>query len=118
MAYVAHPVLAGERGGDVDAEHTAERQGDLTNRDRSAGGNVQSTSVGLGAVQSQQIGGDYVVNAHEVTHLLAIFKDKRRLLIEQPRSKDRGHAGVRVRERLARTIDVEVAKSNHRQAVS
>ena len=48
----------------------------------------------------------------EVARLLAVLEDDRRAGVEQTRGEDRGHAGVRVGERLARPVDVEEAQGD------
>ena len=44
-------------------------------------------------------------------------KIERRVAVEQARGEDRGDAGVRVRQRLARAVDVEEAQRDRRDAV-
>src|SRR5262249_35423888 len=53
-----------------------------------------------------------VVDVDEVPDLIAVFKDHRRLLVQQARCEDRKHPPVGIRQRLPRAIDVEEAKSD------
>ena len=53
----------------------------------------------------------------EVARLLPVLEDHAAAAVEQPRREDRGHAGVRIRERLSRAVDVEEAERHRRDAV-
>ena len=53
----------------------------------------------------------------EVARLQSVLEDDRRPPVQQPRGEDRRHAGVRVRQRLARAVDVEEAERDRRDAV-
>src|SRR5438270_12565990 len=55
--------------------------------------------------------------AHAVAHMLTVFKDQWCAPIQQAGSKNRRYTGVRIRECLARTVDIEVPQCDYRKSV-
>ena len=72
-------------------------------------------SASVGRQRERERAGD-VADVDEVAGLLAVLEDQRRAAVEQARGEDRGHAGVRVGERLAGAVDVEEAQRDRRAA--
>src|SRR5712664_1334727 len=54
---------------------------------------------------------------HEVATLHAVLEDDRRLAVQNPRTENRCNPGVRVRQCLPLTIDIEVPQRHRRDAV-
>ena len=90
---------------------------DLEHRGAAAAADVDRAAVGAVALERQAAGAGDVGDVHEVAPLAAVLVDQRRPAVQQPRGEDREHAGVRVRERLPRPVDVEEAQRHRRHAV-
>jgi hypothetical protein len=61
------------------------------------GGNFERQATRLGDI----------ADVHKVTLLASILENLRWQVVQQLRSEDREHAGVRIRERLPRPVDIE-----------
>ena len=75
---------------------------------------VDDATVGTVAVEREPARARNVVDADEVAPLAAVLEDQRRPAVQEPRGEDREHAGVGVRQRLARAVDVEEAQRDRR----
>src|SRR6266496_180044 len=59
----------------------------------------------------------YIAHVHEVARLFSIFEYHRAFAIQQTGREDSAHTGIRIRERLPGTINVEIAQSYRWYAV-
>src|SRR3954470_4853655 len=53
-----------------------------------------------------------VAHVNEIAPLFAVFVHEWRIVVEETRSKNRQHTGVRIRERLTRTENIKEAQRN------
>src|SRR5262245_6645427 len=60
---------------------------------------------------------DDVTHVDEVTQLPPIFEDEWALVVQQPARPDRSYTGVRVAERLPRSVGTQVAERDRRDRV-
>ena len=67
--------------------------------------------IGLGR---EQIGTRNIFNEREIAGLFAIFVQHRRQIVEQARAENRDHAGVGIKNRLARSVRARVTERDRR----
>src|SRR6476620_6632347 len=105
---IAGTQFAGDLGQQVLAIHRL-RQTDcyVFDSPRVAAADIQHIAHGTRMLERDQEGARDVLHMHEIAPLLAILEYHRTFAVEQPRGKDREHAGIWIGERLARAIDVE-----------
>src|SRR5260370_17474465 len=84
--------------------------GNLANRPPAAAADVHSQSVELVCLGGKQIGARDIFNEGKVTCLLAIFIKDRRQVVQQTRAENRNHAGVRIEDRLARSVSAGITQ--------
>src|SRR5262249_39972795 len=68
--------------------------------------------------ERQQVCLNDVADVDEIARLFAVFEDHWLLVVQQPRREDGANAGVRIRQGLARPVNVEVTQRDRRYAVS
>src|SRR4051812_25514272 len=90
----------------------------VLHRSRPAAANVEHLAGGSRMFERDQEGASDVLHMHEIAPLLAVLEYHRTLAVQQTRGKNREHAGVRIRKRLTRPIDVEEPKRDSLDAVS
>ena len=73
---------------------------------------IEHPAHGLGTLQRQHESAGHVLDMHEIAPLRAVFEDKRRFAIQQPRREDREHARIGIGKRLARSIDIEQSQGD------
>lgn len=82
-----------------------------------AAADVEDVAAGLGHLERETAALRDVVDAHEIALLQSILEDEWCVAVEQPRGKDREHAGVRIGERLTSAVRVEEAERDGGDAV-
>src|SRR4051794_22025933 len=118
VANVAGAALADDFRLDVVAvESASDRARNFLDAPVLARTDVENLAVRLGMDQSVGEGARYVADVNEVPPLLPILEDHRPLTVLQARREDRENAGVRVRQRLPRAIDVEQPQARALHAV-
>ncbi len=90
---------------------------DLHDRARSPCAEIHRVARGRLGLQGQQDPAHDVAHMDEVARLFAVLEDHRRVPVEQARSEDRGHPGIRIGERLVGSVDVEEAQRHRGDAV-
>src|SRR5262249_41004191 len=98
-------------------ESLGESAGDLSDRCRQAGPNVNGVVVGAIRRQREKIGLHEIAHVNEVASLGAVFEDDGPLSVTQPRREDGANSRIRVRESLPWPVGIEVAKGDRGNTV-
>src|SRR5882724_7156729 len=117
MAYITRSIFLCELGSNLRIHGPRQFSGYFTNGNWLARSDVQGHAISLRRFHGQQVSADYIFHADEVTQLSSIFKDQRRVAIDESRGKDCGHAGIRIGKRLSRSVNIEITQSHRWQAV-
>src|SRR5207253_7584087 len=117
MADVPGAVLLHDLGLDLLAEPAGDHLGDLEDRGRSAGAEIEGAPVRTVTGESERAAPRDVADVDEVPRLAAVLEDERRAVVEDARREDGGDAGVGVRERLPLAVDVEEPEGDGRDPI-
>src|SRR5215207_632988 len=99
------------------AEHARHVLGDLANRDVLTAADIEHLAGRTIDLEREPTRSRYIFDVHEVAALVTVFEHERWFVIEEPRREDREHTRVWIRQRLARTVDVEEAQRDGRNLV-
>src|SRR5437588_7078382 len=91
---------------------------DYVDAGTSSGTDVHCLVHRIDCLQRQHVGRGDVGNLNEVSGLLAVLENQGRLSVEKSGRKDCRYPRVWVRERLTRSVDVEISKCHGRNLVS
>src|SRR5689334_20590496 len=58
-----------------------------------------------------------IVDTHKIPYLIAVLEDYWRLIVQQPRGKNGEYAGIWIRQRLMRAINVKKPQRNRRNVI-
>src|SRR5262249_5463352 len=95
---------------DADPETPRKNLRDFADRRSFAAADVHSHAVKFVGFSGEQVRARDIFDKGEVACLLAVFIKNRRQIVEQARAEDRDHAGVRVKDRLARAVGAGISK--------
>ena len=112
MADVARAKLVHDLRCDLLAEPARDHLGDLADRGRPAGADVQRPPVGAAVSQRESAAACDIAHVDEVARLAPILEDERRAVVQQARREDRSDARVGIGERLPFAVDVEEPERN------
>src|SRR5262245_24205951 len=105
---VALAVFACDLRIDFLAQPLGQHPHHLFDRSRLARADVDRLVICAVGFERQQVCLNDVADVNEIARLFAVFEDHRLLVVQQPRREDGADARVRIRQRLARPVDVEV----------
>src|SRR5262245_26379553 len=118
MADVAFTVFSCDLRLDLHAQPFGQHPHHLPDRRPLAHADVDRLVIGAIGFERQQVGLNDVADVNEIARLPAIFIDYRLLVVQQARREYGADACIRIRERLARSVNVEITQRDHRYAVS
>src|SRR5262249_19231821 len=118
VADVAFAVLACDLRLDSFAQTLGQHPHHFFDRSRVARADVGGLVICAVGFERQQVGLNNVADVDEIARLFAVLEDHRLLVVQQPRREDGADAGVRIRQRLARPVNVEITQRDCRYAIS
>src|SRR4030095_7143462 len=108
MPHLAGTKLAAYFRFNVDLEQARKDLRDLTDRRSLAAADVDCLALELVRLRGEQIRARDVFNKREIARLFAIFVEDGRQIVEQARAENCDHAGVGIKNRLARSVGERV----------
>ena len=110
MAHFARAKFAVHFRCDVDLERARDLSRDFTNGHAATAADIHRQSIELVRLGREQVGARDVFDKRKVARLFAVFVKHRRQIVQQTRAENRDHAGVRIEDRLARSIRARVTQ--------
>src|SRR5262249_15261996 len=110
MAHFPGTKFAVELGRNMNLQNVGKLFRDFANGCALCAPDIYRQPVELVGFSSEQIRRRYVFDEGEIAGLVAVFVQNWRQIVQQPRTKNCNHAGVRIEDRLARPVRTGVTQ--------
>src|SRR6266446_3815065 len=110
MANVALAVLCHNLGLQIFPQTLSQQTRNLSYRGRHAGAHVYGVVICAARLKRPEICLHNIADVYKIARLLTVFKNQWPLIVEESRGKNGADAGVRIREGLPRSINIEKAQ--------
>ena len=116
MADIAQPIVPADRERDLGAVLVDQCARDRHDVGRHARADIECLAVGRGLFQTEDRRVGHIVDIDEIARLAAVLEDIDSVSVFNPGREDGQDARVRVRQRLAGSVDVLIAEGNRGDA--